>query len=51
MPSKTASGVMVERLITWGVDAIFGIPGDGINGFVEALRQAKDRIRFITRPP
>lgn len=42
-----ASDVLVERLIAWGVDTIFGIPGDGINGVFEALRENKDRIRFI----
>jgi pyruvate dehydrogenase (quinone)/pyruvate oxidase len=42
-----ASDVLVQRLITWGVDTIFGIPGDGINGVFEALRKQKDRIRFI----
>ncbi|MGA7521937.1 MAG: thiamine pyrophosphate-dependent enzyme [Acidobacteriaceae bacterium] len=42
-----ASDMLVERLIAWGVDTIFGIPGDGINGVFEALRQNKDRIRFI----
>ncbi len=42
-----ASDVLVERLIAWGVDTIFGIPGDGINGVFESLRQNKDRIRFI----
>jgi len=38
---------MVERLIAWNVDTIFGLPGDGINGIMEALRKAKDKIRFI----
>jgi hypothetical protein len=42
-----ASDVLVERLIAWGVDTIFGIPGDGINGVFESLRQNKDRIRFV----
>src|SRR5579875_3466459 len=42
-----ASDVLVERLIAWGVDTIFGIPGDGINGVFEALRKNQDRIRFI----
>ncbi|HEX4038495.1 MAG TPA: thiamine pyrophosphate-dependent enzyme [Acidobacteriaceae bacterium] len=42
-----ASDVLVERLLAWGVDTIFGIPGDGINGVFEGLRQQKDRIRFI----
>ena len=43
----TASDVLVESLVDWGVDTIFGLPGDGINGFMEALRKAKDRIRYI----
>ena len=42
-----ASDVLVERLIAWGVDTIFGLPGDGINGVIEALRKEKDKIRFI----
>src|SRR3978361_2561517 len=45
--SKTAGDVLVEGLIAWGVDTIFGLPGDGINGIVEALRTRQDRIRFI----
>jgi pyruvate dehydrogenase (quinone) len=42
-----ASDVLVERLIDWGVDTIFGLPGDGINGVMEALRKAEKKIRFI----
>src|SRR5580692_4623372 len=42
-----ASDVLVERLLAWGVDTIFGLPGDGINGVFEALRKQKDRLRFI----
>lgn len=39
--------ILVEGLIRWGVEVIFGIPGDGINGVIEALRRRKDRIRFV----
>jgi pyruvate dehydrogenase (quinone) len=42
-----ASDVLVERLLAWGVETIFGLPGDGINGVFEALRTQRDRIRFI----
>src|SRR5579862_5594088 len=42
-----ASDVLVECLMAWGVDTIFGLPGDGINGVFEALRKKKDKIRFI----
>src|SRR3989440_1427065 len=45
--SKTTSDVLVERLIDWGVGVIFGLPGDGINGIMEALRVRQDRISFV----
>jgi pyruvate dehydrogenase (quinone) len=43
---KTAD-VVAESLIDWGTDVIFGLPGDGINGFIEALRQRQNRIKFV----
>src|SRR3954470_3453002 len=45
--ADTGGDVLVETLIDWGVDVIFGIPGDGINGIMEALRTRQDKIRFI----
>ena len=45
--SSTAADVFVERLIDWGVDTIFGLPGDGINGIMESLRTHREQIRFI----
>jgi pyruvate dehydrogenase (quinone) len=45
--AKTVADLLVERLIDWGVDTIFGLPGDGINGIFEALRTNQERIRFI----
>src|SRR6478609_8562847 len=45
--AKTAAELLVDRLIDWGVNVIFGLPGDGINGIMEALRQRQDAIRFI----
>src|SRR5579885_1663301 len=47
MAAPTAADILVETLIDWGVDTIFGIPGDGINGIIEALRTHQDKIRFI----
>ncbi len=35
--ATTAAAVLVDTLYDWGVDVIFGIPGDGINGIMEAL--------------
>ena len=45
--SATAADVLVQKLIDWEVDTIFGLPGDGINGIIESLRKRKDEIRFI----
>ncbi|HEY7580666.1 MAG TPA: thiamine pyrophosphate-binding protein, partial [Acetobacteraceae bacterium] len=45
--STTVSDRVLDILMDWGVDTVFGLPGDGINGFVEACRRAKDRIRYI----
>src|SRR5579883_1238226 len=47
MAAPTASEILVDTLIAWHVDTIFGIPGDGINGIIEALRTHQDKIRFI----
>ena len=47
MPELTAAGLLVDKLLAWGVDTVFGLPGDGNNGIMEALRQRKDKIRFV----
>jgi len=39
--------IVAEALLDWKVEVIFGLPGDGINGFIEALRKRKDKIKFI----
>jgi pyruvate dehydrogenase (quinone) len=38
---------LAKRLIDWGVDTVFGLPGDGINGIMEGLRRHQDQIRFV----
>jgi pyruvate dehydrogenase (quinone) len=43
----TAADVLVETLLDWGVELVFGLPGDGINGIMESLRTHEDKIRFI----
>jgi len=45
--SKIAAEVLIERLLDWGVDTIFGLPGDGINGIMEGIRRHTDRMRFV----
>src|SRR5215216_2413409 len=39
--------IIAEALIDWNVNVIFRLPGDGINGFIEALRQRQNKIKFI----
>ena len=39
--------IVAEALIDWNVNVIFGLPGDGINGFIEALRQRQNKFKFI----
>jgi pyruvate dehydrogenase (quinone) len=43
----TAADVLIEALQDWGVEVVFGLPGDGINGIMEALRKRQDHVRFI----
>jgi pyruvate dehydrogenase (quinone) len=45
--ANTAADILIETIHDWGVDVIFGLPGDGINGIIEALRKRQDKIRFI----
>jgi pyruvate dehydrogenase (quinone)/pyruvate oxidase len=45
--AETAADVLVETLQAWGVEVVFGLPGDGINGIMEALRTRRDAIRFV----
>ena len=47
MADPTAADVLVETLLDWGVDTVFGLPGDGVNGIIEALRTRQDKMRFI----
>src|SRR4051812_7691622 len=45
--AMTGGDILVETLLQWGVDTVFGIPGDGINGIMEALRTRQEKLRFI----
>ncbi|MEU7883348.1 thiamine pyrophosphate-binding protein [Microbispora bryophytorum] len=38
---------LARRLVEWGVDTIFGLPGDGINGLMEGFRRHRKELRFI----
>ena len=45
--AQTTADILIERLIEWDVCEIFGLPGDGINGIMEALRKHQDKVRFV----
>src|SRR5690242_14467284 len=45
--AENTADIIMDRLIDWGVKEIFGIPGDGMNGLMEALRKRRDKIRFV----
>ncbi len=45
--SETTADILIDTIHEWGVDVVFGLPGDGINGIMEALRTRQDRVRFI----
>ena len=46
MKNMRTAQVTAEALLDWKVEGIFGFPGRGINGFIEALRRRKDKIKF-----
>ena len=45
--AQTAADVLIETIHDWGVEVIFGLPGDGINSLMEALRTRQEKIRFV----
>src|SRR5258707_8184681 len=45
--ANTAADVLIDAIHDWGVEVVFGLPGDGINGIMEALRKRADKIRFV----
>ncbi|ELS57751.1 thiamine pyrophosphate-requiring protein [Streptomyces viridochromogenes] len=46
MSTKVADHVL-QRLREWGVEHVFGYPGDGINGLLAAWGRAENQPRFI----
>ena len=45
--AQTAADILIETIHDWGVEVIFGLPGDGINSLMEALRTRQENIRFV----
>jgi len=45
--APTAADILAETLMEWGVDTVFGLPGDGTNRIIEAFRKRQDKVEFI----
>jgi pyruvate dehydrogenase (quinone) len=45
--AEITSELLITRLAEWGVDTIYGLPGDGINGIMEGLRRHTDKVKFV----
>lgn len=44
---RTAGEAVIETLIDWGIDTVFGVPGDNSDGLLNGLYKHRDRIRFV----
>ena len=47
MATTTVADYLLRRLREWGVDKVFGFPGDGINGILAAWGRAENNPKFI----
>jgi pyruvate dehydrogenase (quinone) len=45
--AEIAADILLDTIHRWGVEVVFGLPGDGINGIMEALRKRQDKVRFV----
>ncbi|HVW21608.1 MAG TPA: thiamine pyrophosphate-requiring protein [Opitutaceae bacterium] len=45
--SLTVGQYVMQRLQAWGIERVYGYPGDGINGLTAGLRKNGDQPRFI----
>jgi pyruvate dehydrogenase (quinone) len=45
--SQAVSDFVLERLRDWGVEQVFGYPGDGINGLLAAWGRADNKPQFV----
>ncbi|MTD14627.1 thiamine pyrophosphate-requiring protein [Nakamurella sp. YIM 132087] len=45
--ATTVGDFLLERLRSWGVEQVFGYPGDGINGLLAAWSRAENRPQFV----
>ncbi len=47
-PRRTGGQILIDQLLIHGVDMAFGVPGESYLAALDALYEARNRIRFIT---
>ncbi|WP_028782614.1 pyruvate oxidase [Thalassobacillus devorans] len=47
MLDKRTGTVMTEMMIDWGIDHVYGMPGDSINELIDDLRKQEEKLKFI----
>src|SRR5436309_10308245 len=47
MAARTVADHVLDRLREWGVEVVFGYPGDGINGLLAAWGRADKAPQFV----
>jgi pyruvate dehydrogenase (quinone) len=45
--SKTVGDQILHRLTEWGVDRVYGYPGDGINGIMGAFGRIENGLEYV----
>jgi pyruvate dehydrogenase (quinone) len=45
--SESVADFLLKRLLDWGVNRIYGFPGDGINGIIGAFERADNKPKFV----
>jgi pyruvate dehydrogenase (quinone) len=45
--TETVGDYVLRRLRDWGVELVFGYPGDGINGLISAFGEADNQPKFV----
>ncbi|MFG6116834.1 pyruvate oxidase [Halobacillus sp. MO56] len=47
MLEKRTGTVMTEMLLDWGINHVYGMPGDSINELIDDLRKQEEKLKFI----
>lgn len=48
--ATTGADVLIDTLIDWGVEVIFGLPGDGIDGIMRVGQAGTAKCQNENRP-